>query len=114
MLRISNWDGTVYDPDGFVYPYTDDVNVSQSWKRFSVPFSLRVYGRESCLSCVVPAIDGKKKKSRFSWLDSKIPSPRSIFNIHGQRYVCEKITATFTEKGMSELLTGEFRPVAEE
>ena len=48
------------------------------------------------------------KKYKFKFLAKEIPNVRSLFVIHGQRYICEKITATFTEDGMSELMKGEF------
>lgn len=31
-------------------------------------------------------------------------SVRSVFHIKGKHYLCKKITATFTENGMSQLL----------
>ena len=33
---------------------------------------------------------------------------RAIFHIDGFRYICEKITATFTEYGMSRKMKGVF------
>ena len=48
------------------------------------------------------------KKYKFSFLAKDVPNVRSLFVIHGQRYICEKITANFTEDGMSELMKGEF------
>lgn len=48
------------------------------------------------------------KKYKFNWLGDTIPNVRSVFYIQGQRYLCAKITATFTENGMSQLLKGEF------
>lgn len=54
------------------------------------------------------------EKMKFSWLGSSIPDVRAIFNIRGKRYVCEKITATFTENGMSQLLKGEFYPLLDD
>ena len=48
------------------------------------------------------------KKYKFKFLAKDVPNVRSMFIIHGQRYICEKITATFTEDGMSELMKGEF------
>lgn len=47
-------------------------------------------------------------KYKIKWLAQSIPSVRSLFYIHGCRFVCSKITATFTDKGMSQLLSGEF------
>lgn len=48
------------------------------------------------------------KKYKFQFLAKDVPNVRSLFIIHGQRYICEKITANFTENGMSELMKGEF------
>ena len=50
----------------------------------------------------------KSNRERFC-----IPDVRSVFLIRGKRYICEKITATFTENGMSQLLKGVFYPIAE-
>ena len=36
-----------------------------------------------------------------------------LFIIRGKRYVCEKLTATFTSQGMSQLIKGSFYPVLE-
>lgn len=47
-------------------------------------------------------------KFMFSFLADDIPAVRSVFHIKGQRYLCEKITATFTENGRSQLLKGVF------
>ncbi len=35
----------------------------------------------------------------------------NLFIIRGKRYVCEKLTATFTSQGMSQLIKGSFYPV---
>lgn len=55
-----------------------------------------------------------KEKMKVSWLSSIIPNVRSVFFIRGKKYLCEKITATFTENGMSQLLKGEFYPLLED
>ena len=52
-------------------------------------------------------IDPKVKYS-FSFLADSIPDIKARFLIHGQLYVAQKITATFSEYGMSSLLKGEF------
>lgn len=54
-----------------------------------------------------------EEKLKLSWLSTSIPNPRAMFLIHGQRYLCAKITATFDEDGMSQLLKGEFYPVVD-
>lgn len=53
----------------------------------------------------------RNRKVTFKFLSDHIPDPRALFYIHGRRYICEKITATFTEDGMSQLLKGEFWPL---
>lgn len=75
--------------------------------------SLRRYGESSPMTMNIPEIN-PRQKFKFSFLSDSIPNPRSIFNIRGKRYICEKITATFTEDGMSQLLKGEFYPLLEE
>lgn len=54
-----------------------------------------------------------KEKIKLSFLSDKIPDVRSVFHIRGRRYLCEKITATFTDDGMSRLMKGEFYPIAD-
>lgn len=56
----------------------------------------------------------RTRKVTFKFLADDIPNPRALFFIHGRRYVCEKITATFTEDGMSQLLKGEFWPLLDD
>lgn len=53
----------------------------------------------------------RTRKVSFRFLSDDIPDPRAVFYIRGRRYICEKITATFTEDGMSQLLKGEFWPL---
>lgn len=56
----------------------------------------------------------RTRKFSFSFISDTIPDPRAVFHIRGKRYLCEKITATFTEHGMSQLLKGEFWQVLED
>lgn len=75
--------------------------------------SLRRYGDTSLMAMDLPKID-PRQKFKISFISDSIPNPRSIFNIRGKRYVCEKITATFSEDGMSQLLKGEFYPLLDD
>ena len=52
-----------------------------------------------------------RHRVKFTWIADTIPSPRSCFFVEGKWYLCEKITATFTEFGRSQLLKGEFYPL---
>ena len=53
------------------------------------------------------------RKYTFKWIADTIPNPRALFYIRGRHYVCEKVTATFTPDGMSQLLKGDFYLVNE-
>lgn len=55
-----------------------------------------------------------KEKIKISFLSDRIPDVRSVFHIRGRRYLCEKITATFSDYGMSQLMKGEFYPLLED
>lgn len=48
----------------------------------------------------------QRRKFSFNFLvnDGNIPDVRSIFYIHGKKYLAEKITATFSQEGMSQLV----------
>lgn len=113
VIYIGFWDGAVPNYGKTPYPMLDSVNVTQDWVYFSNHLAdLRLYGTASTFKSQIPAIDSKQK-FKFSWLSNTIPNPRAIFHIKGKRYLCEKITATFTENGMSQLLKGEFYPLAD-
>lgn len=53
----------------------------------------------------------RTRRVTFKFISHTIPSPRALYYIKGKRFICEKITATFTESGMSQLLKGEFFPL---
>lgn len=114
VVYVAFWDGA-YPKDGAQpYPFIDPITVRQDWvlKKPHIP-DIRIYGSENGYEVQIPMID-KKKKFKFSWLSNEIPNPRAIFYIRGKKFLCEKITATFTENGMSQLLKGEFYPILEE
>lgn len=114
VIYIGFWDGAVPNHGKTPYPMIDSVNVTQDWAYFSNHLSdLRLAGRTRNLNSQVPSIN-PKQKFKFSWLANEIPNPRATFFIKGKKYICEKITATFTENGMSQLLKGEFYPILEE
>lgn len=52
------------------------------------------------------------ERMNVSWISDSIPDVRAKYLIHGKLYLCEKITATFSENGMSQLLKGVFYPIA--
>lgn len=117
-IYVAFWNGTIPEPGRQPYPYVDNVIVTDEWKSVVNPSTfMRLTGRgtesAATFTANLPKIQADKK-FKFSWLADKIPNPRAIFHIRGRRYLCEKITATFTEKGMSQLLKGEFYPIADD
>lgn len=81
-----------------------DITGFRQWNK--LPFSFRLTGKDS-FQLNKYNVDTSKKYS-FKFLADAIPDVRAMFNICGKRYICEKITATFTESGMSQLLKGDF------
>lgn len=85
----------------------------EDWSNFQyLHFNMRLNNRQLNSRRIVRHID-TGKKTNFKFLADSIPNVRSVFIIHGKKYVCEKITATFTEQGMSQLLKGVFYPITE-
>ena len=52
-----------------------------------------------------------KQKTTVKFLSEELPDVRAIFLIKGRRYLCEKITTTFSDKGRSKLMKGVFYPL---
>lgn len=113
VVYIAFWDGAIPVPSAQPFPLVDPVTVTQDWEvvRTQIP-SIRLYDSNFGYASQLPKID-PKQKYQFSWLSDTIPNPRSVFYIKGKRFVCEKITATFTKNGMSQLLKGVFYPIVE-
>lgn len=95
------------------YPNVEDIAIADDWSNFAyVHFSMRINDRKIKRGQIMHNIE-PKMKTTFKFLADNIPDVRSVFLIRGKRYICEKITATFTENGMSQLLKGVFYPIAE-
>lgn len=114
-IYVAYWIGREQETGKTPYPIIDSMSmVSQDWKDLHWSgYSMRLFGKYApkyFAASSLPQID-PRQKFKFSWLANTIPNPRAIFYIKGKRYLCEKITATFTEDGMSQLLKGEFYPL---
>lgn len=93
------------------YPNVEDIVIADDWSNFAFThFSLRINNHQSRRSEIMYHIE-PKQKTTFKFIADNIPDVRSLFLIRGKRYVCEKLTATFTENGMSQLIKGIFYPV---
>ena len=94
-----------YHKPGWVCPLVSSVYDGAVYSR-----SMRINDGEDPRWMPYYSID-RTRKVTFKFLADDIPDPRAMFFVHGRRYICEKITATFTEGGMSQLLKGEFWPL---
>lgn len=104
-IYLAYWDGEV--PQNEVpMPWVDTIMIDANWHYRQYPSSLRFDGRDA-INYPAYNVDLKKKYT-FSFLSDHVPNPRAIFHIDGFRYICEKITATFTENGMSRKMKGVF------
>ena len=105
-IYLAYWDGALPSDGIQPHPFVENVVIADDWNSWYSPhFSLRLNDRLT--HRIVHNID-PKKKAKFKFISDSIPDVRAVFFIRGKRYVCEKVTATFTENGMSQLLSGEF------
>ena len=114
VIYVGFWDGSTLTAGRQPHPVVDKVEVWDNFGYATHTHTLRLNeGISNAMRSVMYRIDGKKKYT-FSFLSDTIPSPRALFYIRGQRYICEKITATFHESGKSQLLKGVFYRVLDD
>lgn len=112
-IYIGWWDGAQDSSDRgkLPHPYVEDVVIMDDWSNYrNAHFSLRLNNRHASRSRSVYPIE-PTMKTTFKFIADKLPDVRALYYIRGKRYICEKLTATFTEHGMSQLIKGVFYPV---
>lgn len=104
-IYIGWYDGSnYYQGSRLPHPMVEDIVIADDWSNFSYAhFSLRINDRNMARNQISHRID-PKQKTTFKFLADTIPDPRALYIIRGKRYVAEKLTATFTEQGMSQLI----------
>ncbi len=110
VIYTAFFDGTLPTNHHNPIPVVDNILIYSDWSFIKKSFSLRLNakkGESSTYRSAMPEIDARVKY-KFSFLSDYIPNSRAVFNIRGKRYLCQKLTATFTEEGMSQLIKGEF------
>lgn len=108
-IYVAYWAGGWTDWGKLPCPQVGNMMVADdfsNWWTSDFSFSLDGSGDVSYKS-LTEKIDSKTKYT-FRFLADSIPNVRAVFFIRGKKYLCEKITASFSEKGMSKLLKGEF------
>ena len=107
-IYVGYWDGIHRIPTKQPFPFIHSLITTNDFNRNDFPYTLSLRRETANYNrCSLHQIDGKKKYS-FSWISDVVPDPKAVFYIWGKKYMCEKITAHFTENGMSQLLKGEF------
>lgn len=105
-LYVGFWDGTYmkYHPQ-MPHPYVDRHEVKPDNTYTKNLYSMRLRGKETPLTRETRFWVNQQRKFTFSFLSEDVPDVRSIFLVHGKRYLAEKITATFSaETGRSQVL----------
>lgn len=108
-LYLGFWPGyqPYHDKIG-IRPITSNVVIYDYFKAMLFPdFSLRL-NHGFTRGCDEYLSVDSKRLYKFSFLSDSLPSPRATFFIHGKRYVCVKLTASFSKNGLSKLIKGEF------
>lgn len=108
-IYVAFWDNIHFyniDEGRFPCPVIDKVCIDRYNNISLSDFSLRLNDNSRTVTTRLQ-IDPLRKYS-FKFLADTLPNPRAVFHIRGKKYVCKKITATFQESGMSQLLKGEF------
>lgn len=111
-IYVAFWDGAIEATGKYPHPYTDSVIVRHDGTIFRPHYSLRINRNNGMLRFNTHKINTRQKYT-FSFLADKMPNVRAVFHINGKRYLCEKMTATFTESGRSRLVKGEFWKISE-
>lgn len=104
-LHVAFWEGAInkYYPL-MPHPYVDLNEFTHDGRMIYNTSTMRLgTAKAPSVRNSVHTID-QKHKYTFSFLADRIPDVTSMFIIHGKKYLAEKITATFTEDGMSQLL----------
>ena len=109
VINVGFWDGSNYTLLNHPIPAIDTIMIREDWTLARSHFSMRLKDLRS------PGyrIEGKQK-FQFSFLMDSVPDVRSVFYINGKKYLCEKITTTFSESGMSQLKKGVFYRIVDE
>ena len=105
-IYVGFWDGTYlkYHPH-MPHPYVDRHEIKPDNTYAQNMYSMRLTGSQRPLTRQPRFWVNQQRKYTFSFLSDTVPDVRSIFLIHGKKYLAEKITATFSaETGMSQVM----------
>lgn len=112
-LYIGWWDGAPYSDKRQPHPYTEPLEITEDFRPF-LPHcaNMRLNDASRDPLAALPRVSPDVLR-HFSFLATEVPDPMATFYIRGQRYLCEKLTLSITERGIPSLIKGDFRPFAE-
>lgn len=104
-IFVAFWDGKLPMGGKLPFPVVENISIADDFSGYSTfPFSLRLNDKFSGSHKPVYNIH-TDRKYKFKFLYNEgIPDVRALFFIHGKRYIAEKITASFSENGVSQLM----------
>ena len=107
-LYVGFWDGNLTRTWPLMpLPIIDPYMINQDNELILTPYSMRLTGAKKPETRTENFSIDQSVKFTFKFIvkDGRVPDVRSIFLIHGKKYIAEKITATFNaESGMSQLM----------
>jgi hypothetical protein len=103
-IYVALWDGVSLAATGKLpFPIIDEITILDDWSAARTHLSMRINNLNTSGRLSDYTIDPKQKYT-FKFIADEIPNVRALMFIHGKRYIASKITATFTESGISQLL----------
>ena len=105
-IYVAFWDGTYlkYHPK-MPHPYVDKHEIKPDNTYTYNQYSMRLTTTERPSIRRTNYWVNQRRKYTFSFLSDTVPEVRSIFLIHGKKYLAEKITATLSaETGVSQVM----------
>lgn len=113
-IFVGWYDGVYASANGhFPFPRVQNISIASDWTSWSwLHFNLRLNDPKAPGGKVIHKID-TQSMTTFKFISDSMPDVRAVFHINGRRYVCEKITATISDDGMSQLMKGEFWPIVD-
>lgn len=111
-IYLAWWDGSVLINDGRLpYPLVHNFIIGDNWDSVNIfDFSFKL---KDIITGAVEGFDkiNLKQKFKFKFITDKILDPLAPFFIKGKKFVCERLTYSINDKGVSQLVSGEFWPV---
>lgn len=92
-----------------IFPIIDIVDFNWKWEPWYAPdpkYTLSLQDSQGKFAGV-PKVN-RFTRFEFSFISDALPDVSSMFMIRGHRYLCEKLTASFSEYGMSQKIKGVF------